>query len=163
MRLIATRLTAAAFEPFGEVVALGQGQVLEINQGRCHRHHDLARLDFSDGSAGISLFHSEVRPIPYHFDLLERHPDGSQCFLPMGGSDYLVVVAPDADGGPGDPQAFLAAADQGVNYKRATWHGVLAPISGSGLFGVVDRIGAGKNLEEHWLPWPISVDLPKHG
>jgi ureidoglycolate lyase len=39
-----------------------------------------------------------------------------------------------------------------VNYHRGVWHGVLAPLSEPGLFAVIDRIGAGPNLEEHWFP-----------
>ena len=54
---------------------------------------------------------------------------------------------------------FLARADQGVNYARNTWHGVLAPVSGGGLFGVVDRIGDGANLEEHRFAEPLLVTI----
>lgn len=159
MMLTATPLTHEAFQPFGELFE-AKGEFREINAGLCRRYHDLAGLDIVDGRAGISLFQSEIRTLPYTCDLLERHPQGSQAFLPMNGSDYLVIVAPDASGTPGPPQAFLARADQGVNYARGTWHGVLAPISGGGLFAVVDRIGAGPNLEEHILGSPLQIILP---
>jgi ureidoglycolate lyase len=156
--LVAAPLTASAFAPFGQVIETS-GEFLTINAGQCHRFHDLAGVDIVDGAAGVSLFRSEVRQVPYTLDLLERHPLGSQCFLPMDGSDYFVIVAPDADGVPGAALAFHARADQGVNYARNTWHGVLAPISGGGLFGVVDRIGDGANLEEHRLAVPLTVTL----
>lgn len=156
--IVARPLTAEAFRPFGEVIEIG-GEFRTINAGLCRRYHDLAELDFADGSAGISLFRSEIRVLPYEVDLLERHPLGSQAFLPMDGSEYLVIVAPDEDGAPGAPLAFRARADQGVNYARNTWHGVLAPISGGGLFGVVDRIGDSANLEEHRLATPFTVTL----
>ena len=158
--LLARPLTDEAFRRYGDVIALGLGAVHTINAGLCLRHHDLARPQITSGAVGISLFEAQIRPLPCHVDLLERHPEGSQAFLPIGGSDYLVIVAPDDGDVPGQPEAFVACADQGVQYARGTWHGVLAPISGSGLFAVVDRIGAGPNLQEHRLPRPLSVALP---
>ena len=158
--LKARPLTPAAFAPFGDVLEVSDGAFIEINQGRCRRFHDLAKLDFADGQAGINLFHAQVRTAPYSIELLERHPLGSQCFVPMQGSEYIVAVAPDADGQPGEIQAFLADANQCVNYHRNTWHAVLTPVSGTGLFAVIDRIGQGKNLQEHWFDTPIAVELP---
>ena len=116
------------------------------------------RVYFGDGQAGISLFKAELRALPYEFSLLERHPDGSQAFLPMSMDPFLVVVAPDAGGVPGAPLAFLTKPGQGVNFHRGTWHGVLTPLTGPGLFAVVDRIGAGANLEEHVSDTPWCVD-----
>jgi ureidoglycolate lyase len=157
MTLLAASLTAEGFRAFGEVIEIAEQPFRLINEGRCYRYHDLARPDILDGAAGVSLFRSEIRSLPYEVDMLERHPLGSQCFLPMDGSDYLVIVAADEGGVPGQPVAFLAHGAQGVNYGRNVWHGVLAPVSGGGLFAVVDRIGAGANLEEFRLKVPVSV------
>ncbi len=157
--LTAQPLTPTAFAPFGDVLEAGDGPFKEINQGRCRRFHDLAALDFADGKAGINLFQADVRTAPYSIELMERHPLGSQCFVPMQGSSYLVAVAPDADRRPGAIQAFLVNADQSVNYHRNTWHAVLTPISGTGLFAVIDRIGDGANLQEHWFDAPIPIEL----
>ncbi len=157
-RTIATQpLAAATFEPFGDVLDTGGAPDRIINAGLCGRWHDRARLDFGDGQAGISLFRAEPRALPYSFDLLERHPLGSQAFLPMSEHAFLVIVAPDEGGRPGDPLAFITAPDQGVNLLRGTWHGVLTPLQAPGLFAVVDRIGAGANLEEVRLPAPLTV------
>ena len=153
-------LTQDAFAPFGEVLeAAGEPDRL-INQGLCGRHHDLARLDFADGRAGISVFDARPRALPYALDMVERHPEGSQAFVPMHQNPFLVVVAPDDGGAPGTPLAFVAAPGQGVNYRRGVWHGVLAPLDEPGLFAVVDRIGEGANLEEHWFdePWTVAED-----
>lgn len=144
-------LTAKAFAPFGDVLDASGTPDKLINAGLCGRYHDRARLDFSDGRAGISLFKAEPRSVPLRLDLVERHPDGSQAFLPMTEAPFLVVVAPDEYGKPGTPLAFLTQPGQGVNYHRGTWHGVLCPLSEPGLFTVIDRIGAGPNLEEHWF------------
>ncbi len=153
-------LTAAAFAPFGDVLDCEGDPDKLINQGLCGRYHDRAKLDFGDGRPGISLFKAELRALPYTLDMVERHPDGSQAFLPMSMDPFLVVLAPDAGGIPGTPRAFLTAPGQGVNYHRGTWHGVLTPLSGSGLFAVVDRIGTGSNLEEHWFETPWSIIGP---
>jgi ureidoglycolate lyase len=150
-------LTAEAFAPFGEVLeAVGAPDKL-INQGLCGRFHDRATLDFQSGQAGISLFEAKPRSLPYELDMLERHPLGSQAFLPMTEHPFLVIVAPDDAGAPGTPVAFLTNPGQGINLARGTWHGVLTPLNAPGLFAVIDRIGPGDNLEEHWLAEPITI------
>jgi ureidoglycolate lyase len=146
-------LTAEAFAPFGDVLQAA-GPFRLINAGLCRRHHDLARLDLGDGRAGISIFQAEPRALPYRFELIERHPEGSQAFLPMTADPFLVIVAP---GPAGRPRAFLTSGAQGINLHRGTWHGVLTPLRGPGLFAVVDRIGPGANLEEHRYPSPFTV------
>jgi ureidoglycolate lyase len=154
--LKAAPLTADAFHPFGEVLE-ARGDFRLINGGLCRRHHDRARLDFGDARAGISVFKAEARRLPYAFDLVERHPDGSQAFLPMSEHPFLVIVAPDEGGVPGAPQAFLTDGAQGINLLRGTWHGVLTPLSAPGLFAVVDRIGTTPNLEEYRYQKPWTV------
>lgn len=149
--LVVQPLTAKAFAPFGEVLEVAGPPDRLINQGLCGRYHDRARLDFDNGRAGISLFDAQPGAFPVRLKMMERHPHGSQAFLPMTQAPFLVVVAQDADGAPGEPQAFLTAPGQGVNYRRNTWHGPLVPLLAPGLFAVVDRIGDGANLEEHWF------------
>jgi ureidoglycolate lyase len=155
--IVAEPLTTAAFAPFGDVLDTAGDPDRIINQGLCGRYHDRARLDFSDGRAGISLFQAEPRSLPYELAMVERHPVGSQAFLPMTQAPFLVTVAPDEGGVPGRPRAFLTAPGQGINLARGTWHGVLTPLSAPGLFAVVDRIGPGANLEEHWFDAPFTV------
>lgn len=150
-------LTAEVFAPFGEVLDVTGDPDKIINQGMCGRYHDRATLDFVEGRAGISLFNAQKRSLPLTLDMVERHPDGSQAFLPMSQEPFLVIVAPDVAGKPGVPLAFVTRPGQGVNFHRGTWHGVLTPLSDAGLFAVVDRIGAGPNLEEHWFQTPFIV------
>ena len=157
-RIALQPLTAEAFAPFGDVLDTSGAPDRIINQGLCGRFHDRAALDFADGRAGISLFRAEPRTLPLVLDMVERHPDGSQAFLPMSEAPFLVVVAPDEGGTPGRPRAFLTQAGQGVNYHRGVWHGVLCPLSAPGLFAVVDRIGAGPHLEEHWFTEPYLIE-----
>ncbi|SFK00394.1 ureidoglycolate lyase [Pseudovibrio ascidiaceicola] len=145
------KLTSEVFMPFGELIETGGTSPIVINEGRCERFSDLAGVEFIGGRAGVSLFQAELRRLPHTLTMLERHPLGSQCFIPMNQSEYLVIVAADEGGRPSTPRAFMASSTQSINIKRNTWHGVLTPINGSGLFAVVDRIGDGNNLEEHWL------------
>lgn len=155
MRLIRPEpLTAAAFAPFGDVLD-ASGDFRLINAGLCRRHHDRAALDFGpQGRAGISVFKAEPRSLPYVFDLIERHPDGSQAFIPMSADPFLVIVATDP---AATPRAFLTDGTQGINLHRGTWHGVLTPLHAPGLFAVIDRIGSTPNLEEYRLPAPYTV------
>ena len=150
-------LTAVAFGPYGDVLEIDGPPDKLINAGLCGRFHNRARLDFGDGRAGICLFDAQPRTLPYRLDLLERHPEGSQAFVPMHGADWLVIVAADRDGLPGEPRAFRATGAQAVNFHRGTWHGVCTPLDTRGLFAVIDRIGAGANLEEHRLAEPRTV------
>jgi ureidoglycolate lyase len=144
-------LTAAAFAPFGDVIEVAGEPDKIINQGMCGRHHDLAALDFGPGRAGISLFDAKARALPYTLDLMERHPLGSQAFIPLDNVPMIVTVAPDADGQPGTPQAFLSQPGQSINIHRNVWHGVLAPLGAAGRYVVVDHISDLPNLEEHWF------------
>ncbi len=159
-RVRARPLTAEAFAPFGDVLAAEGPHDWLINEGRCARFHDRARLEFSGGRAGISVFRAEGCGLPWDVGLLERHPLGSQAFLPLSSAPFLVVVAPDEGGVPGRPVAFVTRPGQGVNYHRGVWHGVLTPLGDTAVFAVVDRIGEGANLEEHRLvrPWRIVED-----
>lgn len=152
-------LTAAAFAPFGDVLEASGAPDRIINAGLCGRFHDRARLDFGEpiGRAGLSLFDAVPRELPYSFDLVERHPEGSQAFVPMSLQPFLVIVAPDEGGSPGTPLAFLTAPGQGINLHRGTWHGVLTPLHAPGLFAVVDRIGPGANLQEYTYRQPFTV------
>ena len=150
-------ISSAAFAPFGDLLTVDGAPDWMINQGLCGRFHDRAALDFGEGRAALSLFHAQLRRLPLELDLMERHPDGSQAFIPLDPVPFLVIVAPDAGGQPGSPLAFVTAAHQGINFHRGTWHGVLTPLAGSGIFAVVDRVGPGANLEEHRFEEPYLV------
>ncbi len=158
IRLDTAHLTAGAFAPYGDVIDIRGEPTKMINRGMCGRYHDLAKLDFADGRAGISLFDARARHLPYVVDMVERHPDGSQAFMPVSQVRFLVVVADDEGGKPVNLKAFVTAPGQSVNIHRGVWHGVLAPLGAPGVFAVVDRIGDGPNLEEHWFDEPFVVE-----
>jgi ureidoglycolate lyase len=150
MPIKAHPLTAHAFAPFGDVLD-ATGEFRLINAGLCQRFHDLARIDCDDRT-GLSIFNAEPRALPYAFDLIERHPLGSQAFIPMTAHPFLVIVAANPQA---TPRAFITNGAQGINLHRGTWHGVLTPLHAPGLFAVIDRVSDGGNLEEfryrnHW-------------
>jgi len=154
-------LTAEAFAAYGDVLEVAGEPDKIINQGLCGRHHDKAKLDFGTGRAGISLFDARARSFPYAVDMVERHPDGSQAFIPLDGVPMIVVVADDEGGAPVGLKAFISRPGQSINLHRGTWHGVLAPLGKAGRYAVVDRIGDGPNLEEHWFSDPWTVEAPE--
>ncbi|MEO8529878.1 MAG: ureidoglycolate lyase [Deltaproteobacteria bacterium] len=160
MVIKAVPLTAAAFAPFGDVLDVSGTPDKVINEGWADRFHDRARLDFGpDGRAGISMFRARPRVFPYDFQMVERHPEGSQAFIPMSEHPFLVIVARNENGAPGAPLAFITSPGQGINYHRGTWHGVLTPLSEPGIFAVIDRIGPTPNLIEYRYqnPWRVGI------
>lgn len=158
LQILTEPLTSDAFAPFGDVLSASGAPDRIINQGFCGRFHDRARLDFGpEARAGLSIFKAVPRAFPYTLDMVERHPDGSQAFIPMSADPFLVIVAPDEGDRPGRPRAFVTDGAQAINLHRGTWHGVLTPLHEPGLFAVVDRIGTTPNLEEHWFPEPYTI------
>lgn len=153
-------LTAEAFAPFGDVLECTGAPDKLINQGLCGRFHDRAQIDVGSGRVGISLFNAQPRTLPYRLDMMERHPEGSQAFIPMTGHGFLVIVAPDAGGAPAAPLAFVTAPGQAINFHRNVWHGVCTPLHAPGLFAVIDRIGDGDNLQEHWFETAFTIHAP---
>jgi ureidoglycolate lyase len=150
-------LSAPAFAPFGDVIeATDAARRMTINDGFAERFHDLAKVDLGSAPAGhtlVNIFRAQPRTLPFSLRLLERHPLGSQAFMPLAAQPYLVVVAPgDEEPDLAQIRCFLAAPGQGVNYARGTWHHPLLTLHGVTDFLVVDRGGAGKNLDERPLP-----------
>jgi ureidoglycolate lyase len=87
--------------------------------------------------------------------MLERHPLGSQAFVPLDpATRYVVVVSESPEA---MPRAFLARAGQGVNLARGTWHHPLIALDRRCDFLVLDRGGAGHNCDEAMLPQAMSL------
>lgn len=162
MKLRPEPLTAEAFSPFGTVIACGEGEVLSINGGTCERHHALATIEHAPGRRPVlSIFRATPRALPMPVAMMERHPLGTQAFVPMpceGDGAWLVVVAPDEGGRPGPPRAFRARGDQGVSYAANAWHHPLIALGGTRLFAVADAVGDAPNLEERDYPAPYTLE-----
>jgi ureidoglycolate lyase len=142
-------LTAEAFAPFGSVIQASDDAVrIEINQGHAVRYDRLADVDVADGggTGAISLFRARPLAEPV-LKVFERHPLGSQAFVPLGGRPYLVAVAPAGEFDVAAVRVFRAEGHQGVHYRKGVWHHFLLVLEG-GDFLVVDRAGPGDNCEE---------------
>lgn len=148
------RLTRAAFAPFGEVIELEGARQIPINLGTTMRYHDLVRVDVADagGRPLVNLFRGQPRVLPFEVTMLERHPLGSQAFLPLTDKPYLVVVAPAGALLPEAVKAFVTCGWQGVNYQKGVWHHPLIALDEISDFIVVDRGGNGDNCDEQALP-----------
>ena len=160
MKVLRARpLTKKAFTPFGQVIELEGARQFDINGSTTRRFHDLAQIDTlaEGGRPIVNLFRAQPRAQPVRLTLMERHPLGSQAFIPLAAQRYLVVVAPDAGGTPGPLQAFISTGWQGVNYDRNVWHHPLLALDMISDFLVVDRGGDGHNLEESPLAEAIEV------
>ena len=160
-------LSAEAFRPFGDVIEASDAvRHFPINDGYAERYHDLARIDVASngGHALLNIFRAKPRSLPFQLLLLERHPLGSQAFVPMSALTYLVVVAPAADlPALSEVRCFLAAPGQGVNYARGTWHHPLIALHAASDFLVVDRGGPtmDANCDVHSLAAsPIWIESP---
>ena len=152
-------LTPEVFAPFGDTFSwpgtpgdgsrapevFGEVKRIEINQGHTTRFHDLfSHQTGDDGKIITSVFRG--RPRPRVIRIMERHPLGSQAFVPLGGCPWYVVVA----SGKERPDTFfclLARGDQAINYHSGVWHHPLL-LAEAQDFLVIDRAGPGKNLEE---------------
>jgi ureidoglycolate lyase len=159
-------LTPEAFEPFGEVISTEAAErSFPINYGATTRFHDLAVIDAGSDDLGgrpiVSIFRSTPLPAPVVVKILERHPLGSQAFVPLNGRPYLVVVAPPGELELAAIRVFLARGDQGVNYAKGTWHHFLLALEQVSDFLVIDRAGEGSNLDEVELLGPdqIMIDV----
>lgn len=140
-------LTAEAFAPFGRVIEASDSAMrLDINQGHAVRYDRLADVEAEGGVAVVSLF--RARPLAeLVLKAFERHPLGSQTFVPLGGRPYLVAVAPAGAFDPASVRLFRAEGHQGVHYRKGIWHHFLLVLDESD-FLVVDRAGPGDNCEE---------------
>ncbi len=161
--ITAELLTRENFAAFGDVIDASGDNHYPINAGKTERYHALARPEATGpgGHVLISLAKAMPYDMPLKLTMVERHPLGSQAFVPLSPRPFLVVVCHDENGVPGKPHAFLTQPGQGVNYPRNSWHGVLTPIGEPQDFLIVDRGGAGNNLEEFFFSDPYEIQLQK--
>ena len=141
-------ITKENFSKYGDVITTKDIKPLEINDGYAKRFDGIANLDTSidGGETTISIFSALKRSFPMKIDMMEKHPLGSQAFIPMKQTTFLVLVAP--EGNKPDLnriEAFIVPPEIGVNYNPGTWHFPLIATEDMN-FLVVDRKGSGDNL-----------------
>lgn len=158
-------LTPERFAPFGDVVGASPDTRQAMNEARFERFNDLAQLDIDvhgDGHTAISIARCRMpTKLPYTFDMIERHPLGSQMFVPLNGQRFVVVVAPAGESADvEDLRAFVTNGHQGINYHRGVWHMPLIALEAGQEFLIVDRAGEGVNCEELVLPERVTLLAP---
>lgn len=159
----AEEITQASFAPFGDLIVLEGARTFSCNQGRAVRHHDLApHIDVVDegGRAGLSVYRSVASPLPFQVEVMERHPLGSQIFLPVTTdpqSRYLIAVAPIGELRLDAVRAFVVRGQTGVNYLKGVWHLPIVALDKPMDFVTVDRIGSGNNLDEIRMTQDVRI------
>ena len=136
------------FSKYGDVITTKNIKPLEINDGYAKRFDGIANLDTSinGGETTICIFSALKRYFPMKIDMMEKHPLGSQAFIPMQETTFLVLVAPTGDKPDINKiESFIVPPDIGVNYNPGTWHFPLISTKDMN-FLVVDRKGSGNNL-----------------
>ncbi|MDC3734580.1 ureidoglycolate lyase [Pseudomonas syringae pv. syringae] len=164
-KLIIEPLTKEAFAPFGDVIETDGSDHFMINNGSTMRFHRLADVQTAqpEDKAIISIFRAEALPMPLTIGMLERHPLGSQAFVPLLGNPFLIVVAPVGDVPESEAtRAFVSNGRQGVNYHRGVWHHPVLTIAKRDDFLVVDRSGEGNNCDEHYFAESQLLVLDPH-
>lgn len=147
-------LTKADFAPFGDVVESEGRDSYFINNGMAERFHALARVELkgAESYSVISLVKSKKFDLPRKVDHVEFHPLGSQAFLPLDQTPFVVVVAKAGEApSPDDLHAFVTNGRQGINYHAGTWHHVLLTPYMAMDFICVDWVGEGNNCIDHFF------------
>ena len=141
-------ITKENFSKFGDMITTDDIKPLEINNGYAKRFDNIAKIDTSsdNGQTTISIFSALKRSFPMKIDMLEKHPLGSQAFIPMKETTFLTLVAPEGEKPDLEKiESFIVPKGIGVNYKANVWHFPLISTEDMN-FLVVDRKGSGDNL-----------------
>ena len=157
--LAARPLTRERFAPYGDVIDAHAMHARSMNDTRFDRFDDLCRIDVDGGRVAVSITVSRVATrLPYAVKLVERHPRGSQAFVPLSPCRMILVVAPPAEGVTADDLvAFETNGLQGFNYARGTWHMPLIALHAGQRFLIVDRFADGPNCDVHELDEAVML------
>ena len=155
-------LTRARFAPYGDVIDASHDAVKSMNEARFERFDDLCNVDLGGGGVAISVTRARTATVlPLRVDRVERHPLGSQAFVPLSRCTMVVVVAPPGEAvDAGDLRAFVTNGRQGINYHRGTWHMPLIAFDVGQEYLVVDRAGSEPNCDEHELDTVVMLEAP---
>ena len=145
------KINRSNFSSYGDLITTEDVNPIDINAGYAKRFDNLANLDTSkdEGETIVSIFSAVKRDFPMRIGMMEKHPLGSQAFIPMKETTFLCFVAP-----PGEfpeiskIESFIVPPKKGINYKSGIWHFPLISTEDTN-FVVLDRKGNGDNLIIH--------------
>ena len=145
------KITRKNFQKYGDLISVKKKKSININNGYAKRFDNLCRINTSSkkGKTIMSIFSAKKRKFPMNIKMMEKHPLGSQAFVPMNETTFLVFVAPKGKR-PNTKkiESFIVPKQTGINYKPGIWHFPL--ISSKNMnFLVIDRKGIGNNLVIH--------------
>ena len=145
------KITRKNFQKFGDLISVKKIKPININNGYAKRFDNLCKINTSSkkGKTIMSIFSAKKRKFPMNIKMMEKHPLGSQAFVPMNETTFLVFVAPKGKR-PNTKkiESFIVPKQTGINYKPGIWHFPL--ISSKNMnFLVIDRKGIGNNLVIH--------------
>ena len=146
-----TKINRLNFAAYGDLISSDDIKPIDINAGYAKRFDNLADLNTSKdgGKTIVSIFSALKRTFPMKIDMMEKHPLGSQAFIPMKETTFLSFVAPPGES-PDTSQirSFIIPPKTGINYKPGIWHFPLISTEDTN-FLVIDRKGNGENLIIH--------------
>ena len=145
------KINRSNFATYGDLISTSDVNPININAGYAKRFDDLAKINTSKdkGETIVNIFSALKRSFPMKIDMMEKHPLGSQAFVPMKETIFLSFVAP-----PGNApeinkiQSFIIPPKMGINYKPGIWHFPLISTEDTD-FLVIDRKGSGNNIITH--------------
>ena len=145
------KITRDNFAKYGDLISSHDIKSMDINAGYAKRFDNLANIDTSkdDGKTIISIFSASKRSFPMKIDMMEKHPLGSQTFMPMKETTFICFVAPEGRFPEVNKiESFIIPPKSGINYKPGIWHFPLISTEDTD-FLVIDRKGSGENLIIH--------------
>ncbi len=157
-------ITAERFAPYGDLIQASTATKAAMNDARFERFHDLAKIDVESGGGRTAISIARCKTaatFPHRFDMVERHPHGSQAFIPLAPFSFVVVVAPAGEAvEAADLYAFVTNGRQGINYHKGVWHMPLIALEAGQEFLIVDRLPARDNFEEFIFGEPLTLEAP---
>ncbi len=152
-------LTRERFAPYGDVIESARRAADAMNEARFERFDNLCNVDV-EGDVAVSVARCRTPTgLPLRVDMVERHPLGSQAFVPLTHCRMVVVVAPPGESvDPGDLRAFVTNGKQGINYHRGTWHMPLIAFDAGQEFLIIDRRGSEPNCDQHMLDEAVMLE-----
>ena len=154
-------LTRERFAPYGDVIETSRESSDAMNEARFERFDDLCKIDLiNDGRIAVSIARCRIpTSLPLRLDMVERHPLGSQAFVPLTRCKMLVVVAPPEESVDASAlRAFVSNGRQGINYHRGTWHMPLIAFEAGQEYLIIDRGGIEPNCDMHNLDEPVILE-----
>ena len=145
------KISRSNYSLYGDLISTDNVSPIDINAGYAKRFDNLANVDTSNdgGKTVVSIFSALKRTFPMKIDMMEKHPLGSQAFIPMKETTFLSFVAPLGKSPEINKiQSFIVPPKTGINYKPGIWHFPLISTEDTN-FLVIDRKGDGNNLIIH--------------